>query len=288
MKIIQHANDMSPNQVSGQLVGMTLESGVMEVTDMFPSQLSMAEDEDPDEYVLEMLKAFRDVNVDHNTVGWYQSINLDAPIQPSFIEGQAAYQSGIPNSCLIVYDHGRSAQGVPYLRAFRLTDIFLRAWRDSQKYSGRISHGLLRDLVGEGIFLELPVKIHVSSMDKLLLSSMIETGECPVGNVVGSENSIRLVLSRLAQNLLLSLDDSISESSRVQHYIKTVNKQKQHLASQIAKRRADGLPEDDLTLNLKGISDPSRLGLLYSSEQLGSLLEQCDEVFQVLQAKQSI
>lgn len=276
---------MSPNSVSGQLVGMTQDSGVMEVTDMFPSPLAVGEDEDPDEYAMEMLKAMRDVNVDHTTVGWYQSINLDAPIQPSFIESQAAYQAGIPNSCVLVYDHGRSAQGPTFLRAYRLTDIFLRAWRDSQKYSGRVGHGLLKDLIEEGIFEELSVLISVSSMDKLMLASLFEAGECPAGNVAGSENAIRLVLSRLAQNLLLSLDDSISESSRIQHYIRAVNKQKQ---AQLAKRRADGLSEEDAPpVSLKGISDPPRLGLLYSAEQLESLLVQCEDMFKVLEVKQT-
>lgn len=272
---------------------MSQDSGILEVTDMFPFGTNFADEVEQEEYLVEMLKSLRDVNVDHTAVGWYQSVNLDAPLQPAFIEAQAAYQSEIADSCLVVYDHLQSAQGVPSVRAFRLQEDFMRAWRDSQKHAGRVNQGLLADLVEQGIYEELPVKIAVSAMDKLLLSSLA----IPEPNVIGSENAHRLSLARLAQNLLLSLDDSIAESSRVQHYVRSIGRQQQLLATQIQKRRAENaqreqngeavLPEDDLVLNLKGISDPPRLGLLYSSIQLSGLLDQAEDYFAALKAKQS-
>lgn len=279
---------MSPAPVSGQLLGMPVEDA-LEITDMFPFAASLAESEgDQEAYLFDMLKCLRDVNVDHTAVGWYQSVALDAPIQPSFIDNQVAYQTAIPNSCFLVYDSLRSAQGPPSLRAYRLRDSYLRAVKEANRHNGRVSHGILADLVQEGIVEELSVKISVSAIDKLLLASMEEAGELPTPNILGSENAIKLALAGLAQNLIISLDESISESSRVQHYIRSVNRQQQVLAAQQQKRRAENaqrvqagepsLPEDDLQLNLRGISDPPRLGLLLCAAQMKSLLGVCDEV----------
>lgn len=287
MKIIQHAQDMGLTPVSGQLLGMAQDGGILEVTDIFPFALGITDEEEQEAYLLDMLRCLRDVNVDHTAVGWYQTVDLDAPIQPAFIENQAAYQSDIPNSCFLIYDHGRSAQGPPSVKAFRLTDLFMRAWREAHKSpSGRVHMGLIRDLVREGIVTELEVKISVSAMDKIIMTGLVT--EVPTPNFVGSATATNLIIARLSQNLLLSLDDSISESSRVQHYIRSVGKQQQLLANQIQKRRAENeqraqngespLPEDDLHLNLKGITDPARLGLVVSNAQLESLLAVCDAV----------
>lgn len=293
LKIIQHASDMSPSPVSGQLLGMPQEEGILEVTDMFPFAAALADTEEEQEsYLLDMLKCLRDVNVDHTAVGWYQSVALDAPIQPAFVENQVAYQTAIPNSCFLVYDHLRSAQGPPCLRAFRLRDAYMRACRDAQRSaSGRVAHSLLVDLVQEGIVEELEVKIAVSAVDKLLMASLEEAGELPSPNVLGSENAAKLTVASLAQNLIVSLDESIAESSRVQHYVRSVGRQQQALAAQQQKRRAENaqrvqagepaLPEDELQLNLRGISDPSRLGLLLCTAQMKSLLGVCEEVLSV-------
>lgn len=277
---------------------MATDKGVIEATDMFPFATNIHDEQENQEYLMEMLKCLRDVNVDHTAVGWYQSVNLDAALQPAFLETQAAYQSEIPNSHFLIYDHLRSAQGVPAIRAFRLRDSFLQAWREGHKFNGRIAHDLLADLVANHVVVELPIKIKVSAMDKLIMGTLAQDNELPEANILGSEAAHRLVLSRLAHNLLLSLDDSIAESNRVQHYVRSVGKQQQALAHQRQKRKADNvqriqnseapLPEDDLVLNLKGISDPSRMGLLYSSVQLSSLLEVCEETFAAFKAKQSL
>lgn len=296
---MQHAHDMSPNPVSGQLLGMTKDEGVLEVTDMFPFAPSITDEEEQEAYLMDMLRCLRDVNVDHTAVGWYQSVSLDAALQPSFLENQAAYQAEIPDSCFLVYDHLRSAQGPPALRAFRLSDNFMRAWRDAHKSpTGRVALGLLEDLIRNGLVVELEVKLTVSAIDKLLIGSMAESKEVPEANPIGSENAAKLMLARLAQNILLSLDESIAESSRVQHYIRSIGKQQQALAAQIQKRRAENaqrvqageapLPEDEFQLNLKGISEPPRLGLVMSTAQLGSLLGVCEDVFESLAIKQTL
>ncbi len=286
---------MSPKPVSGQLLGMSQDEGILEVTDMFPFAPAITDEEEQEAYLLDMLKCFRDINIDHSAVGWYQSVNLDAPIQPAFIESQAAYQLEIPNSCFLVYDHLLSAQGAPSIKAFRLKDTFMQAWKDGQRNpNGRVNQALIAELVEEGIVDELEVFISVSNIDKIILASLIEKGELPEANFLGSENAHRLVLTRLAQNLILSMDDSIAESSRTQHYIKLVGKQQQALAKKLAENAQRiqigeaPLPDSELQLNMKGIISPPRLGLVLSTAQLSSILGVCEEVVESIKLKQSL
>jgi translation initiation factor 3 subunit H len=50
-----------------------------------------------------MMKSLREVNIDHNSVGWYQSTYLGSYVTQQLIETQFAYQQDIPNSVCIVY-----------------------------------------------------------------------------------------------------------------------------------------------------------------------------------------
>ena len=49
------------------------------------------------------MKSLREVNIDHNSVGWYQSAQLGAYVSQQLIETQFAYQQDIPNSVCIIY-----------------------------------------------------------------------------------------------------------------------------------------------------------------------------------------
>lgn len=219
---------MEPSAMTGQLLGMD-QDGILEVTDCFPYVTRAADEEDEDSYQIEMMKALRDVNVDHASVGWYQSTNFDAPLQGAFIEAQGLYQQEIANSVFLVYDHGRSTQGPPSLRAFRLQDSFLAAFKTTKP--SPLSLGACLE---EGIVVELDVKISLSAMDRLVISSIHD--ELPASNHIGSIHACRLIMSRLSQNMVLALDESISESARVQHYVRSVSKQAQILAAQKQKR----------------------------------------------------
>lgn len=230
LKIIQHANDMSPAPVAGQLLGMG-RGDVLEITDMFPFAGRAADEEDEAAYQIDMMKALRDVNVDHTSVGWYQSTSLDAPVQAAFIEAQAGYQLEIPNSCFLVYDQMRSCQGPPCVRAFRLSDDFIGALKSNRRPSAPEFEDFLKP---DGIFVELPVKLACSAMERMMLASW--AGEVPGVNVLGSENAHKLLVGRLAQNMVVALDESISEAARVQHYVRVVGKQCQAISIQKQKR----------------------------------------------------
>lgn len=74
LKIISHSKEAMPEVVSGQLLGLDI-GQKMEVTNCFPFPTGLSE-EASDNYQLEMMKHLARVNVDNNTVGWYQSAYL--------------------------------------------------------------------------------------------------------------------------------------------------------------------------------------------------------------------
>lgn len=56
-----------------------------------------------DEYQVNMMKCLREVNIDHNVVGWYQSTYMDNFVTFSFLETQFNYQENISQSIVLVY-----------------------------------------------------------------------------------------------------------------------------------------------------------------------------------------
>lgn len=74
LKIITHCKESMPDVVTGQLLGLDID-GRLEITSSFPLPTNTTES-DIDNYQIEMMRMMRTVNVDNNTVGWYQSAYL--------------------------------------------------------------------------------------------------------------------------------------------------------------------------------------------------------------------
>jgi translation initiation factor 3 subunit H len=77
-----------------------------------------------------MMRCLREVNVDNNTVGWYRSAHLGNFMDLNLIDTQYNYQNSLSaQSVVIIHDVSKSAaQGNLSLRAFRLTDAFMKAY----------------------------------------------------------------------------------------------------------------------------------------------------------------
>jgi translation initiation factor 3 subunit H len=82
LKIIKHCEEFAPALVTGQLLGLDVGS-VLEVTNCFPFPMREDDEEadaDGANYQLEMMRCLREVNVDNNTVGWYDKTFHSIPI----------------------------------------------------------------------------------------------------------------------------------------------------------------------------------------------------------------
>ncbi|OEL38090.1 Eukaryotic translation initiation factor 3 subunit H, partial [Dichanthelium oligosanthes] len=103
LKIIKHCEEFAPALVTGQLLGLDVGS-VLEVTNCFPFPIREEDDEadaDGANYQLEMMRCLREVNVDNNTIGWYQSCLLGSFQTVELIETFMNYQIKVSNSALV-------------------------------------------------------------------------------------------------------------------------------------------------------------------------------------------
>ena len=123
VKILKHCRDALPALAMGQLLGLDV-GARLEVTNCFAVPSGKEEDgpgqhgggggaaaaaaaaasaEAAAEYQAEMMRCLRDVNVDNNAVGWYQSTYLGSFIGSGMLESQFGYQTNIAKSVVIVY-----------------------------------------------------------------------------------------------------------------------------------------------------------------------------------------
>lgn len=150
MKMIKHCSGTFPTTATGSLVGMDV-NGTLQITNSFPFPTIDASTADAREesiqnaaasaprakanvnYQNEMVKMLREVNVDANNVGWYTSTNMGNFFNINTIENQFFYQKEMnERTVALVYDVSRSAQGSLNVRAFRLSPLFMSAFRENK------------------------------------------------------------------------------------------------------------------------------------------------------------
>ncbi|KAA3472608.1 eukaryotic translation initiation factor 3 subunit H [Gossypium australe] len=155
LKIIKHCKEFSPALVTGQLLGLDVGS-VLEVTNYFPFPIREEDEEieaDGANYQLEMMRCLREVNLDNNTVGWYQSTILGSYQTVELIETFMNYQKNIRRCVRIIYDPSRSNQGVLALKALKLSDSFMEFYRANNSTGEKLRE---KNLSWVDIFEEIP------------------------------------------------------------------------------------------------------------------------------------
>jgi len=182
LQIIKHCRDALPELGYGQLMGLPVENR-LEVTNSFafpmkkasavqPQRKSRWGDEEPaveeddgmDAYQVQMMHCLREVNVDNNTVGWYQATYLGNFMNQNTIDIQYSYQQSIAQSVVIIYDPLKTEQGTLSLRAFRLTDKFCKLYKEND-FS---AVALMKNDFNQ-VFDELPLVLYNTWYDKALL-----------------------------------------------------------------------------------------------------------------------
>lgn len=148
--MVKHCSGAFPTTATGSLVGMDV-NGILEVTNSFPFPTIDSSNTDAREdsvqsmaaaapraksntaYQAEMIKFLREVNIDANNVGWYTSTSMGNFFNLSTIENQFFYQKEMnERTVALVYDTSRSVQGSLSLRAFRLSPLFMSAYKENK------------------------------------------------------------------------------------------------------------------------------------------------------------
>ncbi|CAM8914899.1 hypothetical protein QQ045_032983 [Rhodiola kirilowii] len=290
LKIIKHCKEFSPALVTGQLLGLDV-GRVLEVTNCFPFPIREDDEEieaDGANYQLDMMRCLREVNVDNNTVGWYQSTLLGSFQTVELIETFMNYQENIKRCVCIIYDPSRSNQGVLALKAMKLSDSFMDLYRSS---NGSFSGEKLREknLTWVDIFEEIPIKVSNSALISAFMTELEADSpvtQCDYDRLRLSTNPF---MERNLEFLTECMDDLAVEQQKFQYHYRNVSRQQAQQQAWLQKRRTENmtrkaageelLPEEDPSNPLfKPIQEPSRLDSLLITNQIANYCNQINGV----------
>ena len=234
MKIVKHCHDSLPNMVTGSLLGLAVDSGVLEVTHAFPNPESGKNDDDIDEdFQLEMMRMLREVNVDNNCIGWYQSMYLGIYSTTSVLENQFSYQTELsPNSVVLLYDPIQTAHGNFCLKAFRLTEECLKMRQAN-------ANSFIKP---KNIFEELPVKCTNPTLATAMLQEWAPKTDITLDRL---DLSTHPYLEKHLEFLCGWVDELAGEQQKFQYYTRHLargsNKGKAGWESNEAPKRMESL-----------------------------------------------
>jgi len=224
LQIMKHCRQNSPTPVTGQLLGLDVDNA-MQITHSFGYVQKSEEtnqQEEGEAYQLEMQKLLREVNVDANTVGWYQTTHLGQFFSNIVIETQYAFQREIPNSILLVYDPLQAAIGKASFKAVRLTDTFMTRFTEVQGNAAA-----LNDFPASEMFMEFPVYIHSPAIVEAFLVdwSLMDSSSATQIEALDTENQV--FLERNMMLLIDSLQSLAEEQQKLQNFERQAGRQQQ-------------------------------------------------------------
>jgi len=247
LKILKHCHENVPKVVTGQLLGLQYGETV-EVTNCFPFRATEDEDDeerDPEDQAgdeqaqLDMMKSLQQVNVDSNTVGWYQSAYLGSFVKESTIAHQAAFQEALPSSVLLVYDAARTCKGRLALKAYRLTKAFMALYQEDGTHitQKRFTEA---GVVSSDIFEEIPVKVHNSHLVHAYLYELRDNKDfnCDFDRL---NLSVTPELTQNVTSLDSIVDAWVEQQQNYQFYQRQCNRQNAAQAAYQAKKKQENM-----------------------------------------------
>mmetsp|Transcript_30198 Transcript_30198/g.42111 ORF Transcript_30198/g.42111 Transcript_30198/m.42111 type:complete len:320 (+) Transcript_30198:24-983(+) len=274
LKIIKHSTENFPEAVTGQLLGLDV-GDKLEVTNCFPVPTM-----DDETYQIDMMKCFRSVNIDSNTVGWYRSALLGSFLDHSVVEELYKYQLEIPSAVVVVYDPFRTTNGHLALKAYRLNSDFMKQFgKNELSHTDFYENGI----ESTGIFEEIPIKVHNSHLVHGFLYELREDSSmnCDFSRLSVSNHPF---IEKSMGVISHCIDDYEREQKTFQYVQRQISKQKSTLQAIEQKRvqenehRAamgqDLLPEE---LGTKSIAQPSRLESMLICNQMSNYCKQIQD-----------
>jgi len=278
MRIVKHCQENLPDPVTGPLLGLD-EGATLYATDCFGYPQKLGDDDDDDQgqkYQLEMLRNLRDVNVDCNIIGWYQSTYMGSFLNETLVDTQFMYQSEIPKSVVIVYDPLQLAEGKAF-RAFRLQPAFMKKYEANKK--ALLSGGSIQSMTSGEIFQEVPIHIVNSVMVEAFLFDQSHKMHENQFAALDLEN--QSYLEKNITFLLDSLDYLGSEQQKIQYYERLAVRQAQQQKTFTEKRKQENaarkergeelLPEEQVK---QRVQMPSQIDTLLLSNQIQTYCSQ--------------
>ncbi|EFX02391.1 eukaryotic translation initiation factor 3 subunit [Grosmannia clavigera kw1407] len=331
MKITKHCSSTFPTTATGSIVGMQ-NGSTLEITNTFafPAQDAASLDGATSSndrghqndvsalaaaaprskaniaYQADMIRHLKEVNVDANNVGFYTSATMGNFVTMSLIENLYHYQrdaSTGESKAALVYDVSRSSQGALNLRAFRLTNTFLAAYKEGKFTTENLQK---TKLTYKDILVELPITVHNShllttfihqlpappdSAEVALPASLSDIQRNPVAvppfpSLDALELSIDPFLEKTCDLLLDSIESHYTDLNNHQYYQRQLTREQQKITAWQTKRKAENaqrviakqpaLPEDEWQRLFKLPQEPSRLEGMLNARQVEQYSRQVD------------
>jgi len=209
--------------VTGMLLGLDVEN-TLQVTHCFGYVQKGSEEgqtaDDGEQYQMDMLRRLREVNVDSNTVGWYQTTHLGSFFSDTVIEMQYLYQQQIPSSILLVYDPLQSRIGKPSFKALRLSSEFMVKYAESKD----TNKAALDKFPSGQMFTEIPISIHSPAIVEAFLIDWAISDPTSTTQIeaLDVENQLQ---EKNVQLLINSLQELAEEQNKMQLYERQAGRQ---------------------------------------------------------------
>jgi len=284
MKIIKHCHEEGAGNTEvaqGVLLGLVVDDR-LEITNCFPFPRH-ADDVDEEDYQLEMMRHLRKVNVDHLSVGWYQSTQLGNFITTQLLESQFSYQTSIEESVVLIYDPIKTARGFLSIKAYRLTPEAIGTVQERDYTPEQLKK---MKLGYDSIFQEIRVVIKNSHLVNTLLCELYEMMPSSQGQQFLDLGTMS-TLDRSLRCLMEYVDDLSQEANKFNNYqrqnakqVQEKHKYMQKRAAENAQRQARGeppLPDEDISKQFKPIAPLPRLDAMITSGQISNYCKQISQ-----------
>ncbi|KFM28427.1 Eukaryotic translation initiation factor 3 subunit H [Auxenochlorella protothecoides] len=211
LKIAKHCREHASGSsvVTGQLLGLDV-GQTLEVTDCFPFPGNVGDEEaetsnEGEGYQLEMMRCLREVNVDNNMVGWYQSTVSGSYQVVEIIETFVNYLENLDRCICMVYDTLAAASGGLGLKAVRLTEAFVKAFREGTLTVEKVRTS---NLSWQSIFQEIPITVHNTPLAVALAAAITPVAHLSARDAARLTLASAPVLERNVEFLNDCLDDN--------------------------------------------------------------------------------
>lgn len=172
------------------------------------------------EYQSEMLRCYRDSNLDNNVVGWYRSTQMGQFLTESFLSYQHNYQESNKNNIVLIFDPSKTTQSHLSLHAYRLTASFMALYNTDAATSNGYA-----DLCFKDIIEEIPiVYTHSSSLASAFLGELSVGGDLETRHEA-LELNLESFMQRNLNAMISSVDELTGEHTKFQGYQRLLAKQ---------------------------------------------------------------
>jgi len=215
MKLVKHVDsefysgmsDVAGEACQGILTGLIVpEDQRLEITNCFPAprpellvdsddpaQIIAQSYEEKQSEIMDMLRRFRQMNIDYELVGFYQAHLFGACYTQDMLESLAEYQANLSEAVVLVYDPVSTRQGKLSIRALRLNPKAFDLCQNTEWSPEAVkSSGVTYSTVLE----ELPVSIKNSHLMNVMLSelTLLQPKKSDAHLELGSRNGLEKAL----------------------------------------------------------------------------------------------